>query len=214
MLFCKLTISSKNRQSLSHLTQICLKNKNLNFKIITKYFKDKTSKKIVTILKSPHINKTAQEQFEERNFTRHIQIRTTKAYSFLIFLKRITNNLLTDVKIKVNFNIKSNFYSYFKNNKTFNPDNFKIYFYRRKIKNTTFLSKKKNYIDYYNFFCKTKLKNYFSKNTANVLKSLEIYGINHQKISQEACLGSSVVEQRTENPWVDSSILPLNTYIK
>ena len=120
-------------------------------------------------MKSPHINKTAQEQFEERIFIKQVKIITTKTYSFLIFLKKIADNLLTDVRIKVNFNTQSGLNKSIKNNSIYNLDNFKINFYKRKLKNATFLSKKKLYLTAYN--SKKDLKN-----TGDILKSLETYG--------------------------------------
>ena len=67
-MFINIKISSKNKKSLQNFLKVfelfCEK-KNLKSNTFIKYFsqKQKTSN-IYTILKSPHVNKKAQEQFE------------------------------------------------------------------------------------------------------------------------------------------------------
>ena len=44
---------------------------------------------VITVLKSPHINKTAQEQFEYRVYSKKIIINSFKPSIFLLVLKKI-----------------------------------------------------------------------------------------------------------------------------
>ena len=66
------------------------------------------SKKIFTILKSPHVNKTAQDQFEFVIFSTKIDLHSFKISKFLLILKKINLKLFPDVKIKINFFFDSN----------------------------------------------------------------------------------------------------------
>lgn len=102
-----ITIISKNKNSIKNFfkffNQIL---KNLNK--IKKYLKKKHKIKILTILKSPHVNKTAQEQFETRFYLSQITIYySPKNLQLLIFLKKIKVYLFPDLKIKIKFSINN-----------------------------------------------------------------------------------------------------------
>ena len=58
---------------------------NKKIKIISKLFKTKR----FTILKSPHVNKTAQEQFEVNWFLINVQIDSFDISKFLIFNEKL-----------------------------------------------------------------------------------------------------------------------------
>ena len=99
-----LTIKSKNNKSIFHLLNTInkfLKNKKLM--IESKILKTKR----FSVLKSPHVNKTAQEQFSINTFSIYIKIGSSDILKFLIFLKTIENNFCSDVFIKTKFNIKN-----------------------------------------------------------------------------------------------------------
>ncbi len=55
----------------------------------------------MSILKSPHVNKTAQELFEYRTYSKTLMINPFKIFKTLILLKKIKTNLFQDVKIKI-----------------------------------------------------------------------------------------------------------------
>jgi ribosomal protein S10 len=98
-------------------------NKNLN--IIKKCQKNTKKKQLLTILKSPHVNKTAQEQFEFKISSSQFLIKpTTKSLKFLLFFKKTVSKLFPDSKIVIklvsNKKIKSQNYK-----ETFNFNNFK-----------------------------------------------------------------------------------------
>ena len=101
-MFLVLKIYSKNKNSYKKI---------LNFlKILTKKLKmfpiyvykldKKNKKKKFTVLKSPHVNKTAQEQFEIRKYESRLEIYSYSNIFLLFALKRITKMLYKDVNIK------------------------------------------------------------------------------------------------------------------
>ena len=59
------------------------------------------NKNVITILKSPHVNKTAQEQFEYRIYTKKILINSYKPFLFLLTLKKIKGLSFPGLSIKV-----------------------------------------------------------------------------------------------------------------
>jgi ribosomal protein S10 len=103
-MFINLKISSKNKESLKKFLKVflffCKKNK-INFFI--KYFSQKQKTHIFTILKSPHVNKKAQEQFEYRLFSKQLNIFSFQILKFIITLKKIQTKLFPDIKIKIKF---------------------------------------------------------------------------------------------------------------
>ena len=99
-----LIIKSKNNKSIFYLLNIFnkfIKNKKLMFK--SKILKTKR----FSVLKSPHVNKTAQEQFFINSFSIYIKIGSSDILKFLIFLKNIQNNFCFDVFIKTKINIEN-----------------------------------------------------------------------------------------------------------
>lgn len=175
-----ISITSKNKNSIKDFF-LFLNKIFKNFNIVTKYLKKKKKKKVLTILKSPHVNKTAQEQFETRLFTSQITIYySSKSLLFIIFLKKIKIYLFPDIKIKIKFTINKLLLKQTKL-KSANPNNFKLNFFYNKLEN-----KKLNYTkNYINKFYNKKQTNL--KQTQYLLQILDIYG-NLIKI----CLDSSV----------------------
>jgi len=121
-----ITIKSKNKTSVNEFFLFFNGNKLYNSNVIKKYFQKKAKKKKLTILKSPHVNKKAQEQFENRLFKKQFKIQTTKNQKYLIFLKKINSKLFPDIEIKLkcSTNNKKNIKKL--KLKIFNPNNFKI----------------------------------------------------------------------------------------
>ena len=125
-MFFIIHICSKNENSLQKFLQLFLDkqlNNHIKFEPLKKVLKYKTEKKIFTVLKSPHVNKTAQEQFEYRLYKKKIKINSNQFFLFLIFLKKIKLNLFSDLNFKIEliFNKKE---SLKKIKNTFNVDNY------------------------------------------------------------------------------------------
>lgn len=103
-MFINIYISSKNKNSLIRflkLLQTFTDNKYFTMKIIQIKFNKLKHKKIFTILKSPHVNKTAQTQFEYILNKKQITIFTDNSLKFLFFLKIILEKLFSDIVIKI-----------------------------------------------------------------------------------------------------------------
>lgn len=58
-------------------------------------------KKFITVLKSPHVNKTAQEQFEYRIYNKYVIIHTFKPAFFLLLIKVIQGFSFPSITLKV-----------------------------------------------------------------------------------------------------------------
>lgn len=69
--------------------------------IFVKPFSKRQKRKFVSILKSPHVNKTAQEQFEYRIFSKHFLIFSIKPQIFLLFLKRLKSLSFSGLKLEI-----------------------------------------------------------------------------------------------------------------
>lgn len=165
-----LTIISKNKSSLKKFFIFFDKTLS-NFNIIKKYLKKKNKKKILTILKSPHVNKTAQEQFETRLFLTQVNIYySPKNLQFLIFLKKVKIYLFPDIKIKIKFNLNK-FRLKQTQSKILNPDNFKLNFFNSQLDNKN-LKQTKQYKT--NLYEKQKFS--FLKKTKFLLKIFDTYG--------------------------------------
>jgi ribosomal protein S10 len=96
-----LKITSKNEKSLKSFLIFIFKHLKTKFNIIQKSNKFSNKKKVVTLLKSPHVNKTAQEHFEFRIFSQEIQITSLFLTKNLIFIKKILSKSFQDVSIKL-----------------------------------------------------------------------------------------------------------------
>jgi ribosomal protein S10 len=117
-----LIIKSKNQKSLLDFVDFLDKNLAKNFNHLKKSMQKKTDRKIITILKSPHVNKKAQEQFEIRLFSKDIKVNTSQTLKFLVFLKKVKTYLFTDISIKIKFFNSINQHKILQR-KVLNPDN-------------------------------------------------------------------------------------------
>jgi ribosomal protein S10 len=119
-----LLISSKSNKSLNNFLNVF--NKNLlivRSTFVKKTFKKRLKKTVITILKSPHVNKNAQEQFEIKYLTRQLLVSTADSKKFLIFIKKLKTFLFPDIYIKIKlFTNKKK--SNLNNRNLFNIDNY------------------------------------------------------------------------------------------
>lgn len=107
-MFINIDIKSKNRNSLEKFLNLFYdfsNNKRLKLSRNINLAQNKTNKKIFTILKSPHVNKTAQEQFESKLFSKSTKVSTFQVLKLLVVLKKIKENLSSEIFIKVKFEI-------------------------------------------------------------------------------------------------------------
>ena len=107
-MFISITLKSKNRNSILKFLKILKNFSNnkklqLNRKLIIQQNKD--SKKVFTVLKSPHVNKTAQEQYEFKLFSKRLKVDSFQIIKSLIAVKKIQTILFSDVQLYIKFNI-------------------------------------------------------------------------------------------------------------
>ena len=137
----QITILSKNEKSLKNYLKILYKNIGY-YKLTTKLSNKQKKKFFVTILKSPHVNKKAQEQFGYNIFSKQLFISFYNSYKFIFFIKKIEKNLFSDIIIKIKLQLNKNLSNKL-TKKFFNPDNFKTYFFKDNLlvnkKNKKFL---------------------------------------------------------------------------
>ena len=99
MLLC-ISIKSKNKNSLNSFLKTIQKLYSI------KEPKTSNSKRLLkrfTVLKSPHVNKTAQEQFELIIFSKDMLTEDPQAFKLLVVLKKLKKSLCSDVSMKLKF---------------------------------------------------------------------------------------------------------------
>lgn len=140
-----LKIFSKNKTSLILFFKIISKichTKELKFNFyITKLQQIKTTR-IFTILKSPHVNKTAQEQFQYHLFSKKMLFYTFQFSKLTVILRKLQVELFPDIQIKACFLLKNDSLKRFKyqifNLKLYNLKMFKSQ-HQKKTVNKTFI---------------------------------------------------------------------------
>ena len=111
-MFVNIQIESKNQNSLKQFLRLLFKlsdNNKLNLKSVLKCFNKKSQQKIFTILQSPHVNKTSQEQFSYELRSNQLSIDSFQFFKLLIIIKKSEKIARFDVKQIVKFitNVKS-----------------------------------------------------------------------------------------------------------
>ena len=87
-----------------------------------RYSSKKRIRSSLTVLKSPHVNKTAQEQFEFRFYRKFFQISSYRSFVLLFVFKKFEGSCSSFVKAlkKIYLNIPNNRFE------RLNPDNFTL----------------------------------------------------------------------------------------
>jgi ribosomal protein S10 len=136
-----LTASSSNEKSLNNFLKLFKENFKNNKTNIIKIGRFLKNKKIVTVLKSPHVNKAAQEQFEKREKILQIFLTSKNFNKTIITTKKILNTIFRDIKFTIKYLTN--------NNSTMNNalvvlknTNFKIYYTSEINTNKSLFSKK------------------------------------------------------------------------
>ena len=77
------------------------------------YFPVYTCKKtLFSILKSPHVNKISQEQFNFKVYKISLNIYTLDHLKLILFLNSLKNNFFSDIKSQVKLTIKNEKFNY------------------------------------------------------------------------------------------------------
>jgi len=109
-MFINITILSKNYQFLKLFLKFCFKNKSKFDKIFFKCLQNKNKKVKIVLLKSPHVNKKAQQHFELNIFLKKFKIFSFQLLKFLILLKKFKTFLFLDIKIQIKFLLNKNMF--------------------------------------------------------------------------------------------------------
>ena len=96
-----LLLYSKNKNTLNYFLNFFKNSEKQNFKIVKKLVQKKRKKKRISILKSPHVNKTAQKHFQYVYFCVSLSFKTYELQKNLFFIKKIKNQLFPDLKIVI-----------------------------------------------------------------------------------------------------------------
>jgi ribosomal protein S10 len=126
----QINIESKSKKHLEDFLIFFLKSFK-NYNLINKVLPNKKKRKILTILKSPHVNKKAQEQFQVNIYSKKINLYSTQNKIALLFLKKISSTVFSNVKIQIKFPINSHLIKKTQT-KILNPTNFKLNFFNKK----------------------------------------------------------------------------------
>lgn len=94
-----LLLYSKNKSSLINFLNFVKNNFSKNISIFRKLIRKKKIKESISVLKSPHVNKTAQEHFKYIYFSMSLSLHTVEIKKNLFVLKRIKDQLFPDLKI-------------------------------------------------------------------------------------------------------------------
>ena len=98
-MFLYFKVSTKDNKILKKFLRFLLK---LNISpVVLKYVPKQQKRKFVTILKSPHINKTAQEQFEFRHYSKEFIVNSVKPLTFFLIIKKLKNLSFSGLKLEV-----------------------------------------------------------------------------------------------------------------
>ena len=136
--------SSKNKTSLQNFL-IFISDFNFPLKLVAN-FPNKKKKKFLTVLKSPHVNKDAQDQFEFKYFSKNIIVYSNQPKLFLFVFKKILNTSFADLDIKLYSSINVFSDNQYITNNHLNPRIVKINFINFKKTNKNFV-KLTNYLE-------------------------------------------------------------------
>lgn len=131
-----LSIYSKNSSSLTNFLKLLYQfkiNKILNLKFNISQCQQFRTRKIFSTLKSPHVNKKSQEQFEFRIYKKQLQMHVSQLTTFLTILKIVKSSLFTDISITIDFLTSPKSYKNRLVNQT-NYDKFLKKFIQNKVK--------------------------------------------------------------------------------
>jgi ribosomal protein S10 len=181
-------IYSKDKNSLKHFILLLQKinNKWKNLSFVLKNIKKRRKK--ITVLKSPHVNKKAQTQFQAITYSTLIKYSSLETKKNYILFKKIKNHLFPDIKIKIEQTVLS------KNTKTLVKNQFlpkKIYYYNNSTDTKNFKDKQKQKKRLLNWNTQSETAKRLLQKTLQYLKVLDSYG-NIGLLNKKLSSGSSV----------------------
>jgi ribosomal protein S10 len=159
-MFLHFKVSSKDNHVLKKFLQF-LQRLSIS-PVVLKHFSKQKKRKFITILKSPHVNKTAQEQFEFRYYSKEFLIDSFKPLTFFLIIKKIKNLSFPGLKLEV-----KGLCNLDKKNKNFlkltDPDN--VILEQSDLRTFKKLSFQKKYIQLFDCYGELRLKELFLNKT-------------------------------------------------
>lgn len=125
-MFFNLYISTKNYNSIKRFLNFFSNKifiKKLNLIVFKQIFVNKTQKSSFTVLKSPHVNKSAQEHFIYCLYNKQFKVQSYQSFLVLILIKILNYYLFPDVKFKIELSSQQFKFKHNIKNKI-NSDNF------------------------------------------------------------------------------------------
>lgn len=154
-MFVNIKISSKNKKSLDQFLKYLISMTSiskLKLKTVHKQFYVKKSRKVFTILKSPHVNKRAQKHFEYVTISSKANVTGFQIFKLLVFLKKIQKYVSFDVSVKLKFMVNRSIEVSNISSKT-HPHTCSLRFYQKKVKSLDpYLNIYLKYFDTYGSF--------------------------------------------------------------
>jgi len=161
-MFLHFKVSSKDNHVLEKFLQF-LRRLSISPAVL-KHFSKQKKRKFITILKSPHVNKTAQEQFEFRYYSKEFLIDSVKPLTFFLIIKKIKNLSFPGLKLEVKGFINSD-----KKTKNFlkltDPDNVVLAQSNLRLLKELFLQKK--YVQLFDCYGELCLRDLFLRKRSN-----------------------------------------------
>lgn len=120
-----LIINSKNKIFINYFLSTFNKYLYYNPVFLVKYLQKKLNIKVITLLRSPHVNKKSQENFKTTIYNYFLKLKAQKSLKFLFFLKILGHKVFSNVNLKIKqlLNNKSLLRDHFN---TVNINNFNI----------------------------------------------------------------------------------------
>lgn len=154
-MFLVLKIKSLNKTSIKNFFKFINKlNNKFKLRIIQNNYSRPSKVTVYSILTSPHVNKTSQEQFKKHQISNQINLFLKSRLKILLILKKIQRTLFPDLFIVLQV-IVDNKLLKIKEHNLLNPDNKPISFNTNIIKTKLI---KKIYIRLFDIFGESRFK--------------------------------------------------------
>lgn len=171
---CALVLTSKNQKSLANFSYFLNTSTETSLNYLKKNLKERRKMRVITILKSPNANKSAQEQFEIKKFSLQCRVTGTKLFKFLVLIKRMKDFVFSDISIKLKIFSNKN-KELLLNKKLFNPDNYDPNPVDKSDICALQCVKTSNIRQERKLFVVHRCTNYYFKRSRSMLKLLEVF---------------------------------------
>lgn len=169
-------LRSKNIRTMNKILLNLLKENDLY-----QFFESSTirvKRQLTSILKSPHVNKTAQEQFEFKLIKKKMKVLFSNSYLYFYLIKKIIESSVSDALIQIGSTIDGSLSDKLLLTYYFNPDKRYLNRIQKKLMISSDISilpesyKKQRYLT-------QKIKSYDTKKTKKILQVFDVYGESH-----------------------------------